>query len=67
MGFWGRGHDQIGNFNFRVEIEGLASARFKQLEGIQSETEVITFGGTVDQIQRKRPPVHHAELSPCFE
>jgi len=55
MGFWGRGHDHIGNFNFRVEIEGLASARFKQLDGIASETEVITYGGTVDQLQRKRP------------
>ncbi len=55
MGFWGRGHDHIGNFNFRVEIEGLASARFKELDGIVSETEVITFGGTVDQVQRKRP------------
>jgi len=55
MGFWGRGHDHIGNFNFRVEIEGLASARFKELDGIVSETEVITYGGTVDQLQRKRP------------
>ena len=55
MGFWGRGHDHIGNFNFRIEIEGLASARFKQLDGIVSETEVITYGGTVDQLQRKRP------------
>ena len=55
MGFWGRGHDHIGNFNFRVEIEGLASARFKELEGIVSETEVISYGGTVDQLQRKRP------------
>jgi len=55
MGFWGRGHDHIGNFNFRIEIEGLASARFKELDGIVSETEVITYGGTVDQLQRKRP------------
>ena len=55
MGFWGRGHDHIGNFNFRIEIEGLASARFKELDGIVSETEVITYGGAVDQMERKRP------------
>jgi phage tail-like protein len=55
MGFWGRGHDHIGNFNFRIEIEGLASASFKAMDGIGSETEIITYGGTVDQIQRKRP------------
>ena len=55
MGFWGRGHDHIGNFNFRVEIEGLASARFKAMDGLTSETEVITYGGTTDQIERKRP------------
>lgn len=55
MGFWGRGHDHIGNFNFRIEIEGLASASFKAMDGIGSETEIITYGGTVEQIQRKRP------------
>ncbi len=58
MGFWGRGHDHIGNFNFRIEIEGLASARFKAMEGLGSETEVIEYGGSVDQIVRKRPGRH---------
>ncbi len=58
MPFWGRGHDHIGNFNFRIEIEGLASASFKQMEGLGSETEVIEYGGTVDQIVRKRPGRH---------
>lgn len=55
MPFWGRGHDHIGNFNFRIEIEGLASGAFKQMDGLGSETEVIEYGGTVDQIVRKRP------------
>ncbi len=58
MGFWGRGHDHIGNFNFRIEIEGLHSASFKAMDGLGSETEVITYGGTVDQLQRKRPGRH---------
>lgn len=55
MGFWGRGHDHIGNFNFRIEIEGLTSASFQSMDGIGSETEVITYGGSSDLIQRKRP------------
>lgn len=55
MGFWGRGHDHIGNFNFRVEIEGLVSAAFKGLDGMGSETDVIEYGGAMDQILRKRP------------
>jgi len=55
MPFWGRGHDHIGNFNFRVEIEGIALAAFKEIDGMGSETEVIEYGGTVDQIRRKRP------------
>ncbi|MFT7579220.1 MAG: phage tail-like protein [Myxococcota bacterium] len=58
MAFWGRGHDHIGNFNFRIEIEGLQSASFKEMDGLGSETEIITYGGTVDQIQRKRPGRH---------
>lgn len=55
MAFWGRGHDHIGNFNFRVELEGLSVGRFTSVEGMGSETEVIEYGGTVDQIVRKRP------------
>lgn len=55
MGFWGRSHDHIGNFNFKIELEGLTCAAFRNVEGIGSETEVIEFGGTMDQIRRKRP------------
>ncbi len=55
MGFWGRGHDHIGNFNFRIELEGLTVGAFTALEGMGSETEIITFGGTTNQIVSKRP------------
>ena len=55
MGFWGRGYDHIGNFNFRVEIESLPVGRFTAVEGLGTETEIIEFGGTVDQMVRKRP------------
>lgn len=55
MAFWGRGHDHIGNFNFRIEIEGLAVGAFTAMEGMGSETEVIEFGGTINQVVSKRP------------
>ena len=55
MPFWGRGHDHIGNFNFRIEFEGLSLASFKECSEIANETEIIEYGGTVDQIRRKRP------------
>lgn len=55
MPFWGRGHDHIGNFNFRVEIEGLAAGAFKEIEGMGSETEVIEYGWMPARILRKRP------------
>jgi len=58
MGFWGRSHDHIGNFNFKIELEGIASGAFKALEGLGSETEVIEYGGPIDQILRKRPGRH---------
>jgi phage tail-like protein len=58
MGFWGRSYDHIGNFNFRVEIEQLDVARFTEVTGLGVETEVIEFGGTTDQIKRKRPGRH---------
>ena len=55
MGPWARGHDHLGNFNFRVEIDSMASAAFKLLDGISSETDIIEYGGTMDQLRRKRP------------
>ncbi len=58
MAFWGRGFEHIGNFNFRVELEGLAVGKFTGVEGMGSETEIIEFGGTTDQIVRKRPGRH---------
>ena len=58
MAFWGRGHDHIGNFNFRVELEGMVVGQFTNVEGMGSETEIIEYGGTTDQIVRKRPGRH---------
>lgn len=58
MGFWGRGYDHIGNFNFRVEIEGLTVGQFTNVEGLGSETEIIEFQDSEDLVLRKRPGRH---------
>lgn len=50
-----RGHDHIGQYNFKVEIDGVTTAAFKAVEGLDSETEVIEYQDGDDLILRKRP------------
>lgn len=50
-----RKHDHIGQFNFRVEIDGVTQAAFKACEGLDSETEVIEYQDGDDLFLRKRP------------
>ena len=50
-----RGFDHIGNFNFKVEIEGVTQGAFKNVEGLDSETEVVEFQDGEDIVLRKRP------------
>ncbi len=50
-----RPHDHIGNFNFLVEIEGVGQAEFKNVEGLDSETEIVEYQDGDDIILRKRP------------
>ena len=50
-----RDHDHIGNFNFKVEIEGVTAAAFKNVEGLDSETEIVEYQDGDDIILRKRP------------
>lgn len=50
-----RKHDHIGQFNFRVEIDGVTQGAFKAVEGLDSETEVIEYQDGHDLILRKRP------------
>lgn len=47
--------DPIGNFNFKVEIEGVTQGAFRNVEGLDSETEVVEFQDGDDIILRKRP------------
>ena len=51
----GRDYEHIGNFNFRVEIEGITVAAFRNVEGLESETEVIEYQDGDDIYLRKRP------------
>ena len=50
-----REFDHIGNYNFRVEIEGITVGAFRNVEGLESETEIVEFQDGEDIILRKRP------------
>ena len=50
-----REFDHIGQFNFIIEIEGLTAGRFKGVDGLDSETEVVEYQDGDDLILRKRP------------
>ncbi|MCZ6602449.1 MAG: phage tail protein [Planctomycetota bacterium] len=50
-----RSHDPIGNYNFRVEIEGVTQGAFKAVEGLDSQTEIIEYQDGDDITLRKRP------------
>jgi phage tail-like protein len=50
-----REFDHIGSFNFRVEIEGVTMAAFRNVEGLDSKTEVVEFQDGNDVVLRKRP------------
>lgn len=50
-----RPFDHIGNFNFKVEIEGVTVGAFRNVEGLDSETEIVEFQDGDDLILRKRP------------
>ena len=44
-----------GGFSFLVDIPDVLTAKFKNVEGLESETEVIEFNDDTDPIVRKRP------------
>lgn len=58
-----RQNDHIGNYNFKVEIEGVTQGAFAECGGLEVEVEIVeTFDGD-DPITRKRPGrVHYANL-----
>jgi phage tail-like protein len=48
-------NDPYKSFNFRVEIDGIASADFSEASGLESETAVIDFRTGADRVTRKLP------------
>ena len=50
-----RSFDHIGNYNFKVEIEGVTQGAFTEVSGLESTTEVIEFQDGDDLVLRKRP------------
>ncbi len=50
-----RPHDHIGQFNFKVEIEGVTQGAFRNVEGLDSETEIVEYQDGDDITLRKRP------------
>jgi phage tail-like protein len=47
--------DLIGNYNFRVEIDGVDVGSFNQVDGLSIEQEVIEYQDGEDLLLRKRP------------
>lgn len=47
--------DPIGAYSFRVEIDGILAGRFKAVDGLEGEIEVVEFQDGDELIVRKRP------------
>ncbi|MBU0553581.1 phage tail protein [Myxococcota bacterium] len=50
-----RAYDHVGNYNFRIEIEGITWGSFKNVEGLAAEAQVIEEQNGDERVQRKRP------------
>ena len=50
-----RNFDHIGNYNFKVEIEGVTVAAFQEVGGLEVSTEVVECQDGEELILRKRP------------
>jgi phage tail-like protein len=48
-------HDPSSRYNFRVEIDGVTVARFRECRGLSSETDVITYREGGDALIRQLP------------
>lgn len=47
--------DPIGNYNFKVEIDGVDAGHFTAVDGLSIEQEVVEFQNGDDPLTRKRP------------
>jgi phage tail-like protein len=56
--------DPYKAFNFRVEIDGVALARFSEVSGLESETDVIEYrtGGESNTVRKLPGLTKHADI-----
>jgi len=47
--------DPVGNYNFKIEIEGVDAGQFTAVDGLNIEQEVIEYQNGDDPLLRKRP------------
>jgi phage tail-like protein len=47
--------DYVGNYNFTLEIDGVAAGQFTAVDGLTIEQEVIEYQNGDDPLTRKRP------------
>lgn len=50
-----KGPDRLANFNFRVEIDGVAAGHFAEVSGLSVEQEVVEYRSGEDSTTRKIP------------
>jgi phage tail-like protein len=53
-----RDFDPYGDFNFVVQIEGIAAGAFQKVDGLTVEVDAIEYKDSLDPHPRKRPGIH---------
>ncbi len=58
-----RAFDHIGNYNFRIEIEGVTTAAFSECSGAEVTAEIVETLDGDSPITRKRPGrIHYSNI-----
>lgn len=58
-----RAFDHIGNYNFKIEIEGVTQGAFAECGGVEVAVEIVETHDGDDPLVRKRPGrVHYANI-----
>lgn len=58
-----RQFDHIGNYNFKVEIEGVTQGAFSECGGLEVEVEIVeTLDGDTPLVRKRPGRVHYANI-----
>lgn len=52
-----RAHDFYGDYNFRIEIDGLNAGAFQKCDGLSFEVDLIEYKDSMDAFPRFRPGI----------